>query len=122
MTRTSKTILAAALLGAILTLGALRSAPSHAQLLVLTENYTVTEVRPDKNRIGVTSSPGHTTRAWVDVNGKTRVSTRRHTANGLHYVMVPVSQMWSELKPGMRIKVHGGMDWDQHLVAKKVWF
>ncbi len=92
--------------------------PAQAQMLVLTEDLWVTEVRHDKNKIGTTNKKGTPTRSWVDVEGKTRVFRK------VGGKQVPVSQgeMWRTLKKGARIRVHGGGDWDMHIVAKKIWY
>lgn len=89
--------------------------PASSQLLVVDEELYVTELRPDKNKIGTSAAKASQTRGWVKIEGGTKIFRRNGT---------PVSQayMWKHLKRGMRIKVHGGGDWDTNVVAKKIWF
>ncbi len=88
--------------------------PVESQLLYVTGTYVVTELRPDKNKIGIGVGTAKTTRNWVEVQGRTRISR-----NGVN---VSANRMWRELKRGTRIKIHGGRDFDQTIVAKKIWY
>jgi hypothetical protein len=105
-------------LGAIVLLLALclvQAAPLYAQLMVVDEEVYVTELRPDKNRIGISSGRTGNTRGWIKIEGGTQVFRR----NGRQ---VSQSQLWRSLRRGMRVKVHGGGDWDTNVVAKKLWY
>jgi len=89
--------------------------PATAQLLVVDEELYVTELRPDKMKIGTSAAKMSDTRGWVKIEGATRVYRRNGKA-------VSQAFMWKNLKRGMKIKVHGGGDWDTNVVAKKLWF
>lgn len=103
-----------ALVGAL----ALCSSQSWAQLVIVDERYYVTEIRADQNKIGISEGQDGKTRTWVDVESKTRIAT----SVGSRSTNITRRQMYSSLKPGTRIRVNGGRDWDQHIVAKKIWF
>lgn len=96
--------------------------PARAQLVTVTEDYYVTEVRADKKKIGVAAGKTRETRNWVKVDGNTRVARRVWvTRHSYRDEVISLPAMWKLLKPGKRIKVSGGRDWDQTVVARKIW-
>ena len=96
--------------------------PARAQLVNVTDDYYVTELRADKNKIGVAVGKTRDTRNWVKVDGNTRVARRVWvTRHSYRDEVISQAAMWKFLKPGKRIKVSGGRDWDQTIVAKKIW-
>lgn len=86
---------------------------AQAQLVTVDERYYVTEVRRDQHKIGVSSGPDGKTRTWVVIDQRTRVSR-----NG--YV-VSRNAVYG-IRPGTRIRVQGGRDFDQSVAAKKIWY
>lgn len=96
--------------------------PAQAQLVTVNEEYYVTELRMDKNKIGVAVGRTRETRNWVRVDGNTRVARRVWvTKHSYRDEVIAQPAMWKLLKPGKRIKVQGGRDWDQTVVARKIW-
>jgi hypothetical protein len=122
MTMARKVFLVTMLLALAATMQWMRSTPAAAQLVTVNEEYTVTELRQDKNKIGVSAGRSRGTRNWIKVNGDTRVAKRVWvTRHSYRDEVLTHSQMWKMLRPGTRIKVAGGRDWDQTVVAKKIW-
>lgn len=103
------------ILALLILMALLPAVPTSAQLIVVDQELYVTELRPDKMKIGTSAAKISETRGWVKLEGDTKIFRR----NGK-----PVSQafMWKNLKRGMKIKVHGGGDWDTNVVARKIWF
>lgn len=102
-------------LALLILIALLPALPVSGQLIVVDRELFVTELRADKMKIGTSVTKGSETGSWVKIEGDTKVFRRNGT---------PVSQasMWKSLKPGMKIKVHGGGDWDTNVVARKIWF
>ena len=119
---TPRPLLAAWLLVALLGVLVLCPQGSWAQIVLVDNRYYVTEVRPDHNRIGISEGRDFRTRTWVDVEPRTRISTSLHRGRYLREINLSRREMFDRLKPGMRIHVNGGRDWDQHIVAKRIWF
>jgi hypothetical protein len=107
-----------ALLGTLL----FRPTPTLAQLVVVDSRFYVTELRADQNKIGISEGRDSKTRTWVDIEPTTRISTSVHRGSYSRAVTLTRHQMFNTLKPGMRIRVNGGRAWDQHIVAKRLWF
>ncbi len=93
----------------------LSAIPAQAQLFVIDEELYVTEVRPDHNKIGTSAGKTGSTRGWIKIEGRTKIYRRNGKA-------VSQATMWKSLKRGMKIKIHGGGDWDTNVVAKKIWY
>jgi len=93
-----------------------------AQLLLVTGEYYVTELRPNRNQIGIALSKGDDTRNWVNVRGDTKIIRRKWTGHAFVDQALNSDQLFAVLHPGMKFKVSGGRDWDQTIVAKKIWF
>lgn len=98
-----------------------RPLPTQAQLVTVKEDVYVTELRPDKNRIGVASGPSHTTRNWIRLRNSTTVSHRVWHGHNYRDVVISHNQLWRTLRPGMHIRVDGGRDFDQNIVAHRIW-
>lgn len=106
---THKIVIALLLLLAI----GLSTTSAQAQLVTVDERYYVTEVRPDKHKIGVSAGPDGKTRTWVVIDGRTRVSRGGYVVS---------SNAVYKIRPGTRIRVQGGRDFDQSVVARKIWY
>lgn len=94
---------------------------AHAQLVLVTAEYYVTEVKQDDSRVGVALHRGDDTRNWVHVKFDTKINQRTWHDGGFTDAIIPPEQFWRVVKPGMRFKVSGGRAWDQSIVAKKIW-
>ena len=99
-----------------------RPTPVSAQLVVVNKDYVVTELRPGKMQIGVAETKGADTRNWVCLKSTTRVNMRTWDGHRFIDKRIPPADVFRYLHPGRRFKVEGGRDWDQTVVAKKIWF
>ena len=98
--------------------------PSSAQIVLVDNDYWVTEMRPGKMEFGVTLKRGEYTKNWVHVKSDTRISKRRWLGQGRGFVDDRISQdrLWNFLRLGMKVHVAGGRDWDGSVSAKRIWF
>jgi hypothetical protein len=99
----------------LLALLALYVPPASAQLFVVDEELYVKDVRARDNKLGTSGSKAGGVRGWVKLEGKTKIYRRNGTA-------VTQAQFWRAVRRGMKIRVHGGGDWDTNVVAKKIWY
>ncbi|MBM3463754.1 MAG: hypothetical protein FJX76_16785 [Armatimonadetes bacterium] len=93
----------------------LQAGPADGQLLVVDEELFVVQLRPDKNKIGISSGKTGVVTGWVKLDSSTVVYRRSGKPSNQ-------ATMWQRLKPGMKIKVHGGGDWDGNLKVKTLWY
>lgn len=109
--------------GVALLLGAyvVNAQRASAQLLLVTGEYYVTELRPNKYQIGIALNKGDDTRNWVNVKDDTKINLRKWHGGGFTDVQINRDQLFRVLHPGSKFKVTGGRDWDQTIVAKKIW-
>lgn len=92
----------------------LASTPSNAQLVVVDKKLVVTQVRPGHHEIGVTTPPNPSeTRNWVKVEPNTHISYKLRR--------ISRSELWRLIRPGMVMRVHGGRDWNDNIVAHDIW-
>ncbi|MCD6310453.1 MAG: hypothetical protein J7M18_07035 [Candidatus Eremiobacteraeota bacterium] len=83
-----------------------------AQIILVNEKFKVVKVDVPKNRLEVVQliDPKNKTITYVIVDGHTRCSTKGKPAD------------WKDIKPGMIIRVKGGMRLDMKIKAKKIYW
>src|SRR5688500_1107401 len=99
----------------LLAIMALYVPPASAQLFVVDEELYVKDVQAAKYKLGTSGSKAGGVRGWVKLEGKTKIYRRDGRS-------VTQAQFWRSVRRGMKIRVHGGGDWDTNVVAKKIWF
>ena len=112
-------LLALALLSTLWLWGA---QPAAAQLILASGTYRVTELSPDKERVGIAQMDANpnVTQNWVYLKLQTKV-TKRFSQNGwLRDEKVPVSEIFHVLEVGDVINVEGGRDWNGSITAKSI--
>lgn len=99
------------------------TAPSSAQLVLVDNQYYVTELRPGKDVFGVALHRGEYTKNWVHVRYDTKVSVRHwlSRARGFRDQIISPRSIFNYLRLGSRIRVQGGRDWDGSVVARRIW-
>lgn len=120
MSTTRKTVLALAALLLIVTL----APPASGQLVLVDNEYYVTELRPGKGEFGVALSKGQFTQNWVRVKFDTKIARRRWLGEGKGFVDETISaeRLFSSLRLGSKVRVNGGRNWDGSVTAKRIWF
>ncbi|NDD27452.1 MAG: hypothetical protein EB084_04215 [Proteobacteria bacterium] len=100
------------------------SAPATAQLVLVDNEYYVTEMRPGKGEFGVALSKGQYTQNWVRLKLDTKIAHRRWLGQGKGFVDETVSpeRLFSMLKIGSKVRVNGGRNFDGSVNAKRIWF
>ena len=95
-----------------------------AQLVLVDNEYYVTEMRPGKGEFGVALSRGQYTQNWVHVKFDTKIAHRRWLGQGKGFVDETVSpdRLFSMLKLGSKVRVNGGRNFDGSVTAKRIWF
>jgi hypothetical protein len=98
--------------------------PLSAQMVLVDNEYYVTEMRPGKNEFGVALKKGEYTKNWVHVRNDTRISHRVWLGQGRGFQdrIISPSRLWSVLRLGMKVRVAGGRNWDGSCNAKQIWF
>lgn len=98
--------------------------PGQAQLLLVTGEYRVTEVDPAKDQFGVAlrDADPNVTQNWVHIDKETTLVVRDYQGDGTFKdITVQGEEAFKYLAPGKKLRVHGGRDWDNSIVAKKIW-
>lgn len=100
------------------------AAPTSAQMILVDNEYYVTELRPNKSEFGVALDKGEYTKNWVHVRRDTKISMRRRLGEGKGFVdeVIPPDRLWSVLRLGTKVRVSGGRNWDGSVSAKQIWF
>lgn len=98
--------------------------PASAQLVLVDNEYYVTEMRPGKGEFGVALSRGQYTQNWVHVKLDTKIAHRRWLGAGKGFIDESVSpeRLFSLLKLGSKVRVNGGRNFDGSVTAKRIWF
>jgi hypothetical protein len=96
--------------------------PAKAQLIVVKKDYYVTELLPGKMKLGIAEEKGKETRNWVCIKDTTKVNMREWDGHAFRDKRIAPVDIYKHLKIGQRFQVEGGRDWDQTIVAKKIWF
>lgn len=99
------------------------AAPASAQLFSVTTEYQVVEVDPAERRIGVAllDARPDVRQNWVYLMHDTRITNRVEVEPGLFREEVWDSDTaLARVRPGDRLKVHGGRDFDGSINAKTV--
>lgn len=102
----------------------LMTLPAVAQILLVTGDYRVTDVDKANQRFGVALREDNPNERqnWVTVTPDTVINVRHHLGGGaFRDEIVTFNGVWSVLKKGRKLKIHGGRDWDGTIVAKKIW-
>jgi hypothetical protein len=112
------------LMVALVTVVMAAATPSPAQVVLVDNQYYVTELRPGKNEFGVALKKGEYTKNWVHVKSDTRISMRRWLGQGRGFKdqVIPADRLFNVLRLGMKVRVAGGRNWDGSTNAKQIWF
>lgn len=123
---------ALALLAGVLTLGvtgcgaidASKNVAENSSIINVNSKYRVVSVEPGMYQFGVAlldANPYHI-QNYVHIRIDTKISQRVYTNGGAYDRMLSPTQIFNVVQPGTIIHVKGGRDWDNTIVAKKIWF
>ncbi len=99
------------------------SPPARAQILLVTSDYRVVDLDPDKNRIGVAliESKPNVRQNWVYVRLETEVVKRHQKDGWIRDEILKPEELWTSLQKGDVIRVQGGRGWDGSITARSIW-
>lgn len=98
--------------------------PARSQLLMVTGEYRVVELDQANNRIGVALMEANpdVRQNWIYIRLETEIVKRHYNSEGwFKDEMISPQGVWSAVKKGDKMKVHGGRGWDGSINAKKIW-
>jgi hypothetical protein len=92
--------------------------------MTVTGKYRVVEIDKENHRLGVAlheADPGKV-QNWVYIDLGTVIVRRIHGDDGWKKdVEVSPTDLFTVVKKGDLMQVHGGRDWDGSINAKKIW-
>lgn len=98
---------------------------SHASaLFTVNSQYRIVTSESYDNQFGIAliDANPNVIQNYLHIRIDTRISQRVYTAGGAYDRQISPSNIFSYLSPGQIIRVEAGRDWDNTLVAYKIWF
>lgn len=98
------------------------SAPQ--SLFVVKSQYRIVTNEAWDNQFGIALVDANPTviQNYLHIRIDTRISKRVYTSNGAYDQQIAPSSIFAHLQPGQIVRVEAGRDWDNTLVAYKIWF